>query len=292
MYRLGCRYFTCHLVMAKTTFLVEVVMPSTISTSTLAAEHVESQEAFRTNKSASVNDLHQSWTSTKNLALVMCPDTMNNVDMYSGLSNSLLLLINEITDPKAEMLYSSRMSTSFSRVKAEVLLSKATQMKETLLSLQQVVHGSVTASDPDFGVNHKRTAEAYRLAALILLHESVSVLPSSRAIGRPSKANSQAYPSLGSAVLDVDVKIAYIRLVLTLVGEVLTQDAPNCSWPLWPLFIASCDAKIEADKITALNLFEKAQQKIKLGLCPTTPTSSFYSRIDIGRLHCIDQSPT
>ena len=274
MYRLGCRYFTCHLVMAKTTFLVEDVVPSTISASTMITKHTEPQEPSRTNESASIEDLHLSWTSTKNLALVLCPDTLNNVDTYSGLSNRLLLLINDITDLKQEMLYSSRMSTSVYRTGEEMLLTKAKQIKDGLSNLQQFVPSSVAASDPNFGVSLKRTAEAYRLAALILLHESLSDSPSFSAVVRAPKADPQAHLFLGSAVLHVDDKIAYIRSVLTLVGKVLTQDAPNCSWPLWPLFIASCCAQTETDKITALNLFEKAGQKIKLGVCPTTPTCS------------------
>ncbi|MCJ1436610.1 hypothetical protein MMC27_005990 [Xylographa pallens] len=251
--------------MAKTTFLVEDVVPSTISASTVITKHTEPQKAFRTNESASIEDFYQSWTSTKNLALVLCADTPNNVDTYSGLSNRLLLLINEITDLKQEMLHSSRMPTSVYRIGEEMLLTKAKQIKDSLSNLQQFVPSSVAASDPNFGVNLKRTAEAYRLAALILLHESVSVPPSFSAVVRVPFGNPQANLHLGSAVLDVDDKTAYIRPVLTLVGEVLTQDAPNCSWPLWPLFIASCCAHTETDKITALNLFEKAQQKIKLG---------------------------
>ncbi|MCJ1419422.1 hypothetical protein MMC32_005777 [Xylographa parallela] len=251
--------------MAKTTFLVEDVVPSTISASTMITKHTEPQEPSRTNESASIEDLHLSWTSTKNLALVLCPDTLNNVDTYSGLSNRLLLLINDITDLKQEMLYSSRMSTSVYRTGEEMLLTKAKQIKDGLSNLQQFVPSSVAASDPNFGVSLKRTAEAYRLAALILLHESLSDSPSFSAVVRAPKADPQAHLFLGSAVLHVDDKIAYIRSVLTLVGKVLTQDAPNCSWPLWPLFIASCCAQTETDKITALNLFEKAGQKIKLG---------------------------
>ncbi|MCJ1379578.1 hypothetical protein MMC17_002680 [Xylographa soralifera] len=251
--------------MAKTTFFVEDIVPTKISTSTLITECAESEEAFRTNGSTSIDDLHQSWTSTKNLALFMCPDTLNNVDTYSGLSNCLLLYINEITDLKQEMLCSSRMPVSVSRMGEEILLTKAKRIKDSLSNLQQFVPGSVAASDPQFGQNLQRTAEAYRLAAMILLHESVSASPSVSKVVPPSKADSHAYLPLGSAVLDVDDKIAYIRSILTLVGQVLTQDAPNCSWPLWPLFIASCCAKTEEDKITALKLFETAQQKIKLG---------------------------
>lgn len=252
--------------MTKTTFLVEEVLPSKVSTSASNIKHLQSQDTSYTKKSSCLDDSHRSWTSTENLALTMCPDTLDVIDTYSGLSNSLLLLISEITDVKQEMLCVSRKALSVRRAGETVLLVKAKRIKDSLLNLQQFVPASVASTDPRFGANLKRTAEAYRLAALILLHESLSVPASiSTAVPTP-RDNLPASVPRDSAVLDINDKTAYIQSVLTLVGEVLTQGAPNCSWPLWPLFIASCCAESEADKIVALNLFEMAQQKMKIGV--------------------------
>ena len=232
IYRLGCRYFGCHLVMAKTTFLVEEVVPPRVSTIASIATHAKSQEAFCTDKSASLESSHCSWTSTENLALTMCPETLDNIDTYSGLSNRLLLLINEITDIKKGMLFSSRKPTSLSKVKEAALLTKAHQIRDNILNIQQFVPNFVTAADHPFGMRLEQTAEAYRLAALILLHESLSIVPSVSPVVLPRRNNQRVHIPLDSVVLDVDDKMAYIQSILTLVGEVLTQDAPNCSWPL------------------------------------------------------------
>ncbi|KAL2202188.1 hypothetical protein CC79DRAFT_1373813 [Sarocladium strictum] len=84
-YHLAYRFFTHHIIIAKTMFNVE-----------------EAHQTFTAgpDKRGSVYDLASRWTSTENLALEMDSDSLEVIDPYSTFSNGLLLLVNEVADVK------------------------------------------------------------------------------------------------------------------------------------------------------------------------------------------------
>jgi len=239
-YRLGWRYFGYHLVIAKTVFPVEALIAPIESSSNLSA---------------------YSWTSTENLSLIMSPNTLDVIDIYSGISNRLLLLVNEITELKKHRAFSSTPLHGARREEEGVLMEDIKCIHSSLVSLQQNIPSFINITAPGWVENIRKTAESTRLAALILLHETLRLTLFNNI---STCAEKNLLQVLGS-ILD-DNNISYIRLILSLVKEVVNEGPLSVSWPLWPLFIAGCCAKDEIDKISVIALFETALEKSSIGV--------------------------
>ena len=194
-YRLGWRYFVYHLVIAKTVFPVEALMAS--------------------NESSYDTSAHSSWTSTENLSLAVSPDTMDVIDTYSGISNRLLLLINEITELKRHTALSSAGPRGAGREEEVILLKNVRRIHQSLCSLQQTVPGFIEVTAPEWVDDIRKTAEATRLAALILLHES---LRPSLFVNDTTSARKH-FSSVHDSICGDNDKINYIQSILSLVGE-------------------------------------------------------------------------
>jgi hypothetical protein len=149
-----------HLVIAKTTFMVENVIR------TIPTSQTVPMIEFCSNSELKADIKCQSWTTTANLKSTMPDGSLDEIDPYSGLSNKLLLLINEIVDVKRQIAQKTPLQQS------GVIRTELLRIHTALMVLQQEVPGWISATNPDLAVNLKQTAEANRLAALILLCES------------------------------------------------------------------------------------------------------------------------
>jgi len=243
-YKLGWRYFSYHLVMAKTVFPVEALIASNKSSSGASSD---------------------SWASTENLSLAMSPDTMDVIDTYSGISNHLLLLINDITGLKKHVPFTATGLHGIRREEEQIFMENIERIHQGLTSLQQNIPGFINNTAPEWVENIRKTAESTRLAALILLQETLN--PSlSNSISKFTQKNSSPF---FSSILDDDKRTSYIKLILGLVGEVIHEGPLPISWPLWPLFIAGCCAEYEIDRISVMKLFETALKKSNIGVSAT-----------------------
>jgi regulator of replication initiation timing len=201
---------------------------------------------------------------------------MDIIDTYSNISNRLLLLINEITELKtrAESGLTSSHSTG---LEADNLQESVERIHQSLLNLQQIVPDFIQVTSPEWVENMQRSAEAARLAALILLHESL----------RPSLFSNRsplphpAFSTASDSVLDDNDKGVYIKAILDLVRDIMNYGPLPVSWPLWSLFIAGCCAADEVDRITVLRLFETALKKSNFGVSPILPTELFMNSIKL-----------
>lgn len=177
-------------------------------------------------------------------------DTLDDVDPYSGISNRLLLLINDILGLRQE---SQMHSTALGdKVALATVQTKAQHMKSLLVALHQRLPEWILITDSSLAKNLQQTADAYQLAALILLDESF-----------PSASTSKNADSQG-LVSEADEKAKYIKDVLALVEKTLSHSEVTISWPLWPLFIAGCSCTDDEDKISVLELFDTAKRKSNL----------------------------
>ncbi|EXJ94142.1 hypothetical protein A1O1_02535 [Capronia coronata CBS 617.96] len=244
------RYFDFHLVLAKTTFRVDEgdsnadlshpIVGNTGSESTSSrSELYHGPDHTRQDH----DDAPNFSSSTSSLSLHMPLDSMDDIDPYMGFSNGLLLLINEITDigPMASRTGDQARATIHAR-----------RLKTSLANLHQRLPESAVSSDM---VTRRRafvaTAEAYRLGAIILLHEVLS--RSYPAVSAPCHVITK--PELDDA----------IQSILQLIDTRLEDMIDTAALPLWPLFLAGCCVDLEEDRMTALRLFEVIEQRKRFG---------------------------
>ena len=215
-----------------------------------------SNESFRDTEAPS------SWSSTENLSLTMPLDKMDVIDAYSGMSNRLLLLINEITEIKKQIAFCSGGLHGNRRGEKVILLENIRRIHQSLSSLQQTIPDFIQMTAPGWIESMRKTAEATRLAALLFLHETVRPT----FFKNTSKSSHNQFSSACNSILaDNNVSI-YIKSILNLVQEVINGGPLSVSWPLWPLFIASCCTEDETDRIFILKLFNSALEKSNLGV--------------------------
>jgi hypothetical protein len=192
----------------------------------------------------------QSWTSTENLVRPMPEATLNHIDSYSGLSNTLLLLINQTADLRREI--QSLDSRPFDEIELKKIEEEAVRVNTAIKDLQQILPDWVSTADQALAINLQQTAEAYRLTAQVLLHESF-VISLFRDDGNHK-----------IQLLSPERKSAHIKAILNLVSEIISHSPVTMSWPLWPLFIAGCFSTSEDDKTLVLRLFDDAKMKSSL----------------------------
>ncbi|RFU34135.1 hypothetical protein B7463_g2228, partial [Scytalidium lignicola] len=253
-YRLGSRYFSYHLVIAKTALPIEEIMSTGTSVFTFQPSSPRSRDTSCV--SSKISDY--SWASTENLLLTMCEDTLYIIDPYSGVSNKLLLLINETANLKRETLHGFHQSQpSESGYDQVALKERVSRINRSLLDLQQHPSNCIATSDPDFAKRLQLVAEVHRLAALILLHESYTLSP-----GPGTTDHVASRYTDDNSILNSNDKRGFIQEVLNLVSDFLSLPGLlNISWPLWPLFIAGCSTTDDANRIVVMELFEIAQRR-------------------------------
>lgn len=202
----------------------------------------------------------------------MDEETLDHIDPYSGLSNSLLLLINDTSDLEREvqsLIQDSHLSADMKEEAATQLMAKAQRLVLSLSHLKQSVSPGIEASDPRVAEDLRSTAEAGRLAALTLLHETMhnswtqaqsgSTGQSSNILSRQARGAEQ--------VAKVEERKAYIEKILDLVGDLLTRSTKlNVSWPLWALFIAGSSLDDDQNRLVVIRLFKLAMEKSTLGV--------------------------
>ncbi|OKO99914.1 hypothetical protein PENSUB_8131 [Penicillium subrubescens] len=87
-------------------------------------------------------------------------------------------------------------------------------------------------------------AEANRLGALLLLHETCS----------PKAASTSRS---GLPAFDTEEKSRFVGQILNLILEKKANMMRTAVLPLWPLFLAGCCAREDEERVTVLRLFEE-----------------------------------
>ncbi|KAB8230793.1 Zn(II)2Cys6 transcription factor [Aspergillus alliaceus] len=252
-------YFSAHFVLAKSLFPIDTVVEAPAN---LTDRRPRGQGV--------------SWTSTKALAKVMMSDTLHEIDVWNGLSNHLLLLINEILSLKedAQTLSRQHQGMSISGIVVEqkrvAIENKIKALQASLATTTQNLPTSSHEDSESSETTHRfhllqSTSEAYRLAACLLLSETVTPVflgytPTNRYLEQ---------------IKDPVQKMQNVDHILCLANEVVSSvDYLPVSWPLWPLFIASCCCTPEDNnnKATALKIFHAARQKAPYENIPRAQT--------------------
>jgi hypothetical protein len=246
-------YFASHLVLAKSLFPIDEVLP------------VAEVPTSRIDNAPSTDAPKVSWTSTKDLAKVMREDSLHDIDIWTGLSGHMLLLINEVLSLKqdAQALNHQEHGVSAPQNVVEqrrsTLELKVTTLEARLATATQKVPVSLHQGNGSPESAHRcrlleGTAEAYRLAAFLLLSE----VASPAFLGYTLSTNRAS-----AQTCDPTLRQQYVDRIFELVNEVVSSlDYLPVSWPLWPLFIASCCCPSDQEsKTTALELFHAAKEK-------------------------------
>lgn len=165
------------------------------------------------------------------------PDT---IDPYMGFSQSLLLLINQVTE----------LAWIKDDDQNDISLSTVHRLKRNLEDIQQ--RPPTGQIDPT--TECAAIAEANRLGALLLLHEICSPKATS-----PSKT---CLPSLNS-----EDKGHYVKQILNLILQKKANMMRTAVLPLWPLFLAGCCAREDEERVTVLRLFEELDGIRRFGVC-------------------------
>lgn len=160
-------------------------------------------------------------------SLVESPDT---IDPYMGFSQSLLLLINQVT----ELAWSKEDDQN------DLNPSTVYQLRRNLEDIQQrLPNGQIDPTTECAAI-----AEANRLGALLLLHETCS--PKSASFSKP-----------GLPAFDKEEKSRFVGQILSLILEKKANMMRTAVLPLWPLFLAGCCAREDEERVTVLRLFEE-----------------------------------
>ncbi|KAJ5281317.1 hypothetical protein N7478_006689 [Penicillium angulare] len=196
------RYFAFHLVLARTAFRVDI----------------------------------------PNYTLPTSPDFMiespDTIDPYMGFSQSLLLLINQVT----ELAWSKEDDQMNVFPSTVLILKKDLEDIQQKLPSEQIHPTTECAS----------IAEANRLGALLLLHETCS-----------PKAASTNKPSLSA--FDPEEKNQFVERILNLIMEKKANMMRTAVLPLWPLFLAGCCAREDEERVIVLQLFEELNEIRRFG---------------------------
>ncbi|KIV88962.1 hypothetical protein PV10_08586 [Exophiala mesophila] len=234
-------YFSSHTVLAKTLYDIQELLP-------------------RTEQRSSINSIYPpctSWTATDLVGSIMPTETLDEIDLWNGYSNSLLLLINEIAGLKYDVVQMHQGGTicKLSRVALETKILRLRTSIDQLSQSSPVLSetSSSSAISPQQCRMLEAIAETYQLAALLFLNESST--PAFLGISSTSDSD------LSIPLLDDVEKQNQVRAVLNIIHDIVHQTKMPVSWPLWALFIAGCCADQEEDRVMVLSLLHAAQQK-------------------------------
>ncbi|KAF7595979.1 hypothetical protein BBP40_004125 [Aspergillus hancockii] len=254
-------YFSAHLVLAKSLFPIDDMLP---------AVNVSSNIVQRHNPSPSIPPTEGTWTSTSSLAKIMQTNTLDEIDVWNGFSNQMLLLINEILSLKdnAQTLHYRCLIATTPRTVIEqrqvAINTKISMLEMKLATIRQRLPASLLQPHEPTEHPHRchlldATAEAYHLAACLLLSEATN----------PTFLG-YTLASRGHVMRSQD----YVDRIFSLVDEVVTPlDYLPTSWPLWPLFIASCCCSPSLEiQARSLALFHVARGKAPYENIPRAQT--------------------
>lgn len=251
-------YFSKHVILAKTLFSVEDVVPE-VSSDTLDVAGVQQVSKGGTSPSRRPTRLEHksSWTSTETISLSMCQDSLDSIDLWNGCSRSLLLLINEVVALKEQAKILTVENTSEIEARRAAIESTIQRLKHSLINLSQLQPPTLSTDHVEGATSRIqlliRNAEAYRSAAILLLNESS--VP--EFYGLSAKFDHRRL----TPALSAEEKSFHIEFILRTAHDIISLPDVPISWPLWPLFIAGCCVTNEDDKAVVLSLFRNAQQK-------------------------------
>lgn len=268
--RFFSRYFSFHLVLARTAFRVEDDITFTKTSSPVNTGSTSRQDY------PSISKL------TDFLSLAMPLEDLDQIDSYMGFSNSLLLLINEVAD--LAWKYSSKES-----VEADLpfVREQVRRLRTSLETLQQTPppladNGRVDnmsfyafATEADYMLERtvaefQAIAEANRIGALLLLHEVCASRLQRPDLFRAATATEvESDETDGYDFVSTDYKTRYVRGILDPMIQNINRINRTAALPLWPLFIAGCCVTTEEDQITVIKIFEETEKLKRYGVCPT-----------------------
>lgn len=265
--RFFSRYFSFHLVLARTAFRVEDDITFAKTTSSVNTESPSRQEY------PSISKL------TDFLSLAMPLEDLDQIDSYMGFSNSLLLLINEVADLAWKYHSKESVEADLSFVREQVR-----RLRTSLETLQQTppplanngrVDGAsfyVFATEADGLLERtvaefQAIAEANRIGALLLLHEVCASRFQRPDLFRAT-STTETESADGYESASTDYKPRYVRDILDPMIRNINQISRTAALPLWPLFIAGCCVTTEEDQITVIKIFEETEKLKRYGVCP------------------------
>ncbi|GAM82994.1 hypothetical protein ANO11243_009800 [Dothideomycetidae sp. 11243] len=247
MHKFLKRYFAFHWVLARTVFALPEEEPDVPGPR--GFHHTTSQGQGSPSLSA--------WTEYLSTHMVL--EDMDQVDPYMGMSNSLLLLINEATE-----IYRSAGSSEHDPCLRAALRSRFRRTKASLNNIHQREPSS--ANGLDQGANKGEfvaIAEVNRLGALLYLH-AMGMFKSPRlCLAEDNVADSDA-GDFEYSRLEQEAT-ALMRRILALVTEEFSLVSRCATIPLWPLFVAGCFAHEDADRICVSAVFGKLEALRRFG---------------------------
>lgn len=267
--RFFSRYFSFHLVLARTAFRVEDDITFTKTASSVNTERRSTEDC------ASISKL------TDFLSLAMPLEDLDQIDSYMGFSNSLLLLINEVAD--LAWKYHSKESVEadlpFVREQVRRLRTSLETLQQTpppLADNGRVDETSFYAFTTEADGLLERTfaefqaiAEANRIGALLLLHEvCVSRFQRPDLFRTAASTENDMERIDGYDALATNYKTRYVRGILDPMIKNINRISRTAALPLWPLFIAGCCVTTEEDQITVIKIFEETEKLKRYGVCP------------------------
>jgi hypothetical protein len=169
-------------------------------------------------------------------SILESPDT---IDPYMGFSPSLLLLINQVAE------LAGIRGDGQKRVSATTVY----QLKKSLEEVEQ----RIPAEHIDPNTECAAIAEANRVGALLLLHETCS--------RKPICSGTSHLPSL-----NVEEKNGYVEQILNLILTKKANMMLTAVLPLWPLFLAGCCARDEEQRVVVMQLFEELEAIRRFGV--------------------------
>ncbi|EED15928.1 hypothetical protein TSTA_010460 [Talaromyces stipitatus ATCC 10500] len=238
--RFFSRYFSFHLVLARTAFRVENDITFTehgsgvhtsASSSILTGD--EKQIHSPSSRSSSVSKL------TDFLSLAMPLEDLDQIDSYMGFSNSLLLLINEV----AHLAWKYH-SKELAEANLPFVREQVRRLRTSLETLHQTPpplgdNGYLNEAQPfhAFGNSNQRDEELKRIVSEF------------QAI---AEANRLEHCFMHEVILGPMI-------------QNINRINRTAALPLWPLFIAGCCVTTEEDQITVIKIFEETEKLKRYG---------------------------
>ena len=253
------RYFAFHLVLAKTTFQPDENDSDEIRTASSMGPSPSEGPTSATRDPSQDADVLALSPSSSFLAAQMNEDSMDEIDLYKGFSDRLLLLINAITD----LVPYSKTADSNS-----IFITKARHLKSSLDTLQQHLPefpALSSASAPDLATRKiaiSATAETYRQGAVILLHHILTQCHAAAA----ASASITTMASHPVIIVPAKEQQSAIASILHTIDHHFETMIHTAALPLWSLFLAGCCVDNNEElRMMALRIFETIEAKKRFG---------------------------
>ncbi|CAH0056180.1 unnamed protein product [Clonostachys solani] len=258
-----CRqYFVYHTVMAKATFSIDGFIPNSRSalsrylgqTDIAATSEVSSPEEHFSRlvlEPAGTNHEPEQGSTQIGAGLLAKGLHPDQIELHQGFSNTLLVLINSISD-LVDVKKPSEGGTSNSETirQLNTSLENLVQVPPNEAGQNPIIEADKEGirKSPDADASPglrletiKATAEANRLAALIFLDDTCSL----------------HFPDIVPACRRH--RHEYIQKIFSLVEVVCGSQPVTAALPIWPMFIAGCSITNEDDRVKFLSILERFQ---------------------------------